>query len=333
MSPEQLTGKDILYGCLDWGNGHVARSIPLIRQLTEQGNRVTVWCSKEQQRIFRNFGLDVQYHIAFEQDFRFTGDGNFKKELLRNAFRWRKSIKTERKAVQAFVEAHKIDTIVSDHRYGLISPDVHSFFVTHQVRLPPGSGFIAQWIHRKWIKAFTEIWIMDKEADMLAGILNQPFFLENVTYIGHYSRFSGMKQLPVIPGKVVAVISGPEPYAEQLFKQLVSMAPDYEDWTFVCGKTYPGIATCFPVISNWQEADEAILTAEYIVSRNGYSTLMDLTVLNKKAILLPTPGQLEQLYLAREHIAHENWEMCEDEKMLEMYLLTWDMDSSDEEEE
>jgi UDP-N-acetylglucosamine:LPS N-acetylglucosamine transferase len=35
-----------------------------------------------------------------------------------------------------------------------------------------------------------------------------------------------------------------------------------------------------------------------IISRSGYSTIMDLAVLGKKAFFIPTPGQFEQEYLA-----------------------------------
>ena len=38
--------------------------------------------------------------------------------------------------------------------------------------------------------------------------------------------------------------------------------------------------------------------ASLIISRSGYSTIMDLVQLQKRAILVPTPGQTEQEYLA-----------------------------------
>lgn len=37
--------------------------------------------------------------------------------------------------------------------------------------------------------------------------------------------------------------------------------------------------------------------AEWVISRSGYSTVMDIAMLGKKAILVPTPGQPEQEYL------------------------------------
>jgi UDP-N-acetylglucosamine:LPS N-acetylglucosamine transferase len=47
-----------------------------------------------------------------------------------------------------------------------------------------------------------------------------------------------------------------------------------------------------------QDLLDIILQSEYVVCRSGYSTLMELLPLYKKMILVPTPGQTEQEYLA-----------------------------------
>ena len=47
-----------------------------------------------------------------------------------------------------------------------------------------------------------------------------------------------------------------------------------------------------------KELNKAILQSRIIISRSGYSTIMDLHKLGKNAILIPTPGQTEQEYLA-----------------------------------
>ena len=46
------------------------------------------------------------------------------------------------------------------------------------------------------------------------------------------------------------------------------------------------------------ELNEAIEQSVMVISRSGYTTIMDLVKLGKKAILVPTPGQTEQEYLA-----------------------------------
>jgi UDP-N-acetylglucosamine:LPS N-acetylglucosamine transferase len=46
------------------------------------------------------------------------------------------------------------------------------------------------------------------------------------------------------------------------------------------------------------ELQPLIESAAVVISRSGYSTVMDLSALEKKAIFIPTPGQTEQEYLA-----------------------------------
>jgi UDP-N-acetylglucosamine:LPS N-acetylglucosamine transferase len=47
-----------------------------------------------------------------------------------------------------------------------------------------------------------------------------------------------------------------------------------------------------------RELRQMIKAAKVIICRPGYSTLMDLAVLGRTAVLVPTPGQTEQEYLA-----------------------------------
>jgi hypothetical protein len=301
MRPEHITGKTVLYGCLDWGSGHVARSIPLMQQLLFQGNRLVVRCTKEQQHVFETYAIQAEFIPATAFAFQFRGDGNFTREMLRNALGFRKAVTIERAETETLVSTYEIDVIVSDHRYGLVSETIPSVFVTHQVQLPPGSGFLAQWIHRKWMNRFSVCWVLDDQKDRLAGKLSElPKRTEiDFQFIGHFSRFSA-SEINELPDTVVGIVSGPEPYAKQLFDLLLKQAvPDKRSWTIV-SPAYE--VTIIPphvrlIHNDWKAADEAILKASLIISRNGYSTLMDLKTLSKPAELIPTPGQLEQLYL------------------------------------
>jgi uncharacterized protein (TIGR00661 family) len=47
------------------------------------------------------------------------------------------------------------------------------------------------------------------------------------------------------------------------------------------------------------ELEVAINESEKILCRSGYTTIMDLIQLEKKAFFIPTPGQFEQEYLAK----------------------------------
>ena len=54
------------------------------------------------------------------------------------------------------------------------------------------------------------------------------------------------------------------------------------------------------------EMKEMIYGSESIISRSGYTTIMDLVSLNCSALLIPTPGQTEQEYLA-EYLSGKGW--------------------------
>jgi UDP-N-acetylglucosamine:LPS N-acetylglucosamine transferase len=46
--------------------------------------------------------------------------------------------------------------------------------------------------------------------------------------------------------------------------------------------------------------------SETIICRSGYSSIMDLSTLQKQVILIPTPGQTEQEYLSKYHQKKSN---------------------------
>nr|WP_294860878.1 hypothetical protein [uncultured Fluviicola sp.] len=297
MVPEQLREERILFACLDWGSGHVARSISLLKQLADQGNELVICCTENQRSVFLSYGIPAKYLIMDNFLFRFKGDGNFTSEMRRNALRFSRWIKREQKRTEKLVEEHLISLVLSDHCYGFRSNKVPSIFITHQVFLPPKASWIAQRIHRKWISRFKEVWIMDEAGRRLAGKLSESNNLSR--YIGFYSRFQG-QEITVIPDKVVGIVSGPEPYSEQFFHWILEKYGT-ENLVLISPKKYGEVPGNVRLVTDWKLADREITSAETIVSRNGYSTLMDLQFLDKKAILIPTPGQLEQEYLAELH--------------------------------
>lgn len=296
-APAELSQERILFACLDWGSGHVARSISLLKQFLQQGNRLFICCTPAQKTLFESYEITADYILSDGFRFRFKGDGNFTSEMRRNAFRFLTHVRKEHIQTEKLVDKYQVSMVLSDHCYGFRSVKVPSFFITHQVSLPPKAGWFAQRIHRKWIDQFDGIWIMDDPDRRLGGILSESN--EKSVYIGFYSRFRE-HEISVVPNKVVGIVSGPEPYSEHLFHWIIEKYGS-ENLVLVSPKAYAQIPENVQWINDWLTADEEIASAETIVSRNGYSTLMDLQFLNKKAILIPTPGQLEQEYLAKIH--------------------------------
>ena len=87
-----------------------------------------------------------------------------------------------------------------------------------------------------------------------------------------------LKQASSLKGKVVIALGRPEDQRNRAFKNL--------DVFGYLGR---------------RKQEEIMNRAKLVISRSGYTTLMELVALNKKALLIPTPGQTEQVYLADYH--------------------------------
>jgi len=217
--------------------------------------------------------------------------------------------------VKQIIRENKIDIIVSDNRFGLWSRKIKSVYVTHQIVIPfPRSFRFLEWtgilFHRFFIKKYSFCFIPDMPGDVnLSGRLSHGIRLpENTRYIGLLSRFSGESQSVDnrfrFPHNTV-ILSGPEPQRGILRQKLIEILNKREPPSvFLEGK--PGdkieISKSENITSyNHLPADEMqamIKESTAIVARSGYTSVMELISLNCSALLIPTPGQPEQEYLA-----------------------------------
>ncbi|MES2590116.1 MAG: hypothetical protein V4622_14140 [Bacteroidota bacterium] len=300
----EIKNKAILYAVLDWGFGHVTRSIGIIRELLEQENQVIIACNKEQKALFKSYFPNLRYEFLNGYNFQFSGKGNWSWDLWKQRKSFFKTIKSENNFVDSFIQENKIDLIISDHRYGLYSSKVPSIFVTHQLHLPISSlyFFIQNW-HEKQIRKFSSVWVLDDEKSSLAGKLSKKIKHQNLNYVGIKSRFEKNKFEQKIYDFLL-VISGPKPYSEQFLVEVLNEI-DFKDKKVAV--LHPNSIEIHLKMENFdyfpanslKENDKLFYQSEKIISRSGYSTLMDLQILNKKAILIPTKGQKEQEYLSR----------------------------------
>lgn len=106
---------------------------------------------------------------------------------------------------------------------------------------------------------------------------------------------------------LVILLSGPEPQRGILSQKLWEQVKEFPEISvvFIEGKAdAPPRAPISPNLRWFAQLDAAALapllqSARYVISRSGYSTLMDAAVLGLKLILIPTPGQTEQEYLGK----------------------------------
>jgi len=305
MNLKDVFDQTILYACNDWGLGHIARSIPIIEQLVSQNNTIYFAGNKKQNAIVLEYFPTIQYVSLDGYNFRFSGSGKWSFEMASNFFRLKRKMYDEFEFVKTFCQKYPISLVISDHRYAFRKRDIPSIFITHQVTLPlKGLQKTANYWHIKQLKKFTAIWVLDDEKHTYAGTLSVSSITLPIYYIGIQSRFSSIRK----PKEdfVLAVISGPEPYASQLFMEIVQFASNTnQPIKCICSEKYklvdfPSNLEVLDGLS-WKEMDVLFYRCDSIISRSGYTTIMDVIRLGKKAMFIPTPGQLEQVYLAELH--------------------------------
>jgi hypothetical protein len=215
-------------------------------------------------------------------------------------------IAQENDELHDMITEHRIDAIISDNRFGLYSEEVPCAYITHQVMIkaPFLEGFLHR-LHRSYMERYTEVWVPDHATDGLSGDLGHKHPLPpQGRFIGPLSRFSG-ERLP-LERDILVLISGPEPQRTR-FEQMVLEQLEHFEGTAMAVLGTPEVKESRMNARGHQimphlpasELEKAVSSSRLIVSRSGYSTIMDLSVLGKKAVFVPTPGQTEQEYLGR----------------------------------
>ncbi len=231
---------------------------------------------------------------------------DFKKKFLKDSPHILKTIKHEKKYVEDLIKSETISGIISDNRFGVRSDLIPSVYITHQVNVLSGkTTWLSSIWHQSIIKKFDECWVPDfKDIPNLSGKLGHPKKkLKNIKYIGPLSRFK--KQASGNTIDILVILSGPEPQRTQLENKLLTLLKgDNRKVVFVRGivehtqiSETKGNIKLYNYMTS-EELETLINSCELIISRSGYTTIMDLAKLSKKAFFIPTPGQYEQLYLA-----------------------------------
>jgi uncharacterized protein (TIGR00661 family) len=301
----------ILICPLDWGLGHATRCIPIIKELDNLGCEVIIAADKLTFSLLKKEFPSLQfislggYHIKYSHNKKWLP---FK--IMSQVPKLLRRIKMETKWLKKTIVQYQIDGIISDNRFGLYSTKVPCIYITHQLAIQTGTiigDFLAQKLHYYFIKKYQECWVPDFTNEGLAGKLSHPKKVpENVSYIGALSRFEKSPDIGKIYD-VLVLISGPEPQRSIFEKMILSSVIDLPGKTFIV-RGLPSATeeiaapNDFIKIKNHLDAsslNKVLQQSKLVISRSGYTTVMDLIKLGSKAILVPTPGQTEQEYLAR----------------------------------
>ncbi|RLD60906.1 MAG: glycosyltransferase [Bacteroidetes bacterium] len=306
---------NILVCPLDWGIGHATRCVPIIDELLKQGANVILGADKRPLAFLKTEYPQLKTIVFPGYKFSYPKNGDMVVKMGLQVPKIMAGIRKEHKLLDKIITDHKIDAVISDNRFGLWSKKVPSVFMTHQlkVKMPSENRFGENMLFKlnKWfIQKYDECWVPDfEEGDNLSGDLSH---FENeigsLFFIGPLSRFSKLKNENIakdFQNDILVVLSGPEPQRTILENKLLEELPKLHlKCVVVGGKTelleQKQISKNIKFYSHLNSKDlfQLFNNSEYIISRPGYSSIMDLTALGKKAIFIPTPGQTEQEYLA-----------------------------------
>lgn len=305
--------KNILVAPLNWGLGHATRCIPVINALLENGYNPILASDGNSLQLLKKEFPNLQtlelpsYQIEYPKNGVF-----FKLKMLQNTPNMLFSIYKEKKIVKKWIAQYNIEGIISDNRFGVFSKKIPSVFITHQLNVLSGkTSWLTSKLHQNIIKKYTECWVPDYEqkpnlSGRLGHIENADF---DVKYIGPISRME-KKELPK-KYDLMVLLSGPEPQRSMLENQIkVEVQKFNGEVIFVKGtveteqKTEQIKNITYYNFMNSKQLEQTFNESDLVLCRSGYTTIMDLAKLGKKAFFIPTPGQFEQEHLAKK-LKHE----------------------------
>lgn len=322
-----MKGKRVLVAPLDWGLGHATRCIPLIQDLLDNESEVILGCTSITQPILAEAFPQLPQCTLVDSSIRYSAGDDQVWDLILQIPRLWIRMHMERRLVSRICKERGIDIVISDNRLGCRTNGVFNIFMTHQVHLKaPRFEKIFQNRFHKIIEQFDELWIPDhKDPHGLAGELSHGTPLKIKTkYIGPLSRFTNTSA-PIRKNTLVAVLSGPEPQRSIFEKQLLRQMENIElECTLIRGlpNSRNSLVSHKVNVIDHIPSDrlaQQMAQSEFIVCRSGYSTIMDLNALDRSAILVPTPGQSEQEYLAK---LHSNSMMVSEQKKFDLQKQT-----------
>ena len=307
-----IKDKNVIVSPLDWGLGHSSRIIPVIRELKKNSNRVTIVCGKGSFCFLKTELPDFEIIALTEKRIKYPSTKINFFTVINWVFTMTFNTINEHKKIKKIIKEKNTQIIISDNRYGLYFKNLDCYIVTHQIapKVPHGIRFlqkISDYIFKKVLKKFKQVLIPDFEDGFsLTGSLAGDLKGENYAKIGILSRFSGLisAEKSIKKYDFLVLISGQEMQRTVFENILIEHAKKTDKKIlFVRGvfskeKLEDFNNVIFYNSLTGSSLEEAFLKSEIVICRAGYSTLCDLCALQKKAVIIPTPGQSEQEFLA-----------------------------------
>lgn len=305
---------------MNWGLGHATRCIPIIEQLQHWGYEVIIASDGPALQLLRSEFPNNPYFTLPS----YGADYKTKYLALNIAMQiptmWR-AVKKEQRLLSEMIKKFNPHGLISDNRFGLYSRKIPTAIISHQIEIPiriPILHQIGNAINHTFFQKFQEIWVPDLPGEPnLSGKMSHGTALdEQLKYLGPLSR---MKPMPSAEQAhdILVVLSGTEPQRTILEHILLRQLADLP-YRVLFVQGIPGTVQrikCSPKLElvsflGSKAINQAMEKASLVMSRSGYTTIMDLAKLGKKAFLVPTPGQKEQEELASYFLEKNIFHSC-----------------------
>lgn len=310
ISPLFTEDDIVIFGVLNWGLGHAARCIPIIEWLQSNCKKVIIASDGSALKFLQlnfpqgTFEILPSYGIRYKYE-------NIALNIADSSISIIKAVLQERRVIKQIVKKYQATKVVSDNRLGLYTADCISIYITHQVNILHSNkllSFLGTQAHRMFYRQFDKLIIPDFKGKNALGTQLSQISDEKAIYLGALTRINKLDIEKTID--VLVLLSGPEPqrtiFENGLLKELNGL-------TSLQIRLIRGTNTKLHVedtlkshikisdISNTQEMETMLNSCKLLISRSGYTTIMDTFELGIPTIWIPTPGQTEQEYLADLH--------------------------------
>lgn len=310
--------KSVCIAPLDWGLGHATRCITLIRALESLQYKIYIATEGKHEAILKEAFPNATflklrgYRIWYTKQRALLIPG-----IILQIPKIISAIIHEFKWLKKAAHKYQFDLVISDNRFGFYHQKIKSVFITHQLELQTPFSWstrLNQIITYALIKNYAACWVADMQPPHnLSGILANPKHKPSIPiwYMNCLSRLyvdqtKTNEEQNLLRNEFLGIVSGPEPQRTLLENIFWEQGNDMgSPFIVVAGlpdnKAYHKKSDSGILYShlNGTALADAIKQSKFIICRGGYTTLMELIPFNKKLILVPTPGQTEQEYLAR----------------------------------
>jgi len=312
---------------LNWGLGHASRCIPIIKHLIERDLRVVIASDGDALALLKQEFPSLTFEELPSYNVQYTSNKGFLQSILKQTPKFLKAIYEENKAIEEIVSKHNISKIISDNRYGCYHKDTKNVLITHQL----SPNFIGVLKYLNWpieqllrlsFNNFDMVWVPDDESINLTGKLSS-LAIADKKYIGILSRFMPIESMTSsYQNELLVILSGVEPQRTLLENKIIEQLKQLNIKSILVKgvgnnakiEQMTEFITCYERLTS-EDLLALIKLSRYIVCRSGYSSIMDLAILGKKAILIPTPGQIEQEYLAEKLMDEKKFLVQTQEKL------------------